>query len=303
MNFKVYDLEPSFTLLKAAYLWCEKPIPLKSSALSIPNDVYVILSAFESEMQNFAIEIGNYISWGRKEWDIKQVTNTNRFFKKRCKTYGDMFDTVRVHFFSRIRVPYKEAKKFGHNTAKCFFKPCIGCLHENKCIYPIGHKPNFDIPSDEKSDVISLNLDGQIAVYEAVGENIFELTVTRDGLVRFAERVNQKPLFLFPELREPTVIQTLERTQKELKNQKAIIKKQKAELEKLREEKLPPYMDKNHFHYSSKLEAAVSAWETIFKNRKGELPAKEATIMKWLKKNRKDVPLKERIFNIVNPSK
>lgn len=101
----------------------------------------------------------------------------------------------------------------------------------------------------------------------------------RKDLVKFAESLGKKPLFLFPEEREPRPPQDI-----------------------------ATYMDRAHPMYSEELEAAVMVWRLLFEKADESIGVKKSPknqVKEWLSQNKKDLSseAKERIATLINPNK
>jgi len=320
MDFNVYDIKTRFTIREAAYLWCEKDIPALPLPKTLvpknfdywmntnpPRDVLIIVSKFKEKLRIFGTEIGERINWGNKVYQgLHELIKDEIYFKKQANKRGYLYKLSLGDLFPMRTSPYPfEFGDRGYDAENCVYlinnETCDGCdVKKGSCEGPIARKPNFEIIQDDPADFIS---PGFLKFIKQIETTIMRSLVPRDALIRFAKELNQKPLFLFPERREPTVSLRLDETLKELAKSRAEKDKLKAELEKLQGEKLPPFMDKNHFYYSAKLEAAVSAWETIFMEGRNEIPSKAKRIEDWLEKNRPGIANPDAIVRVVNPTK
>lgn len=109
----------------------------------------------------------------------------------------------------------------------------------------------------------------------------------------WADRLGESPPFLSGKVTK--------QPQDEVNQLKAENKKLKAENERLKKEKMP-WGDKEHEHFSSKLEGAVSAWKALFidgylrRNR-----GIKEQITGWLKENRADLRNVPNLVKMINP--
>lgn len=243
MNFKPYDIKTHFTLLEAAYLWCEKEIPLQlTSPAVLPHDVEIIVSEFKKKLVSCGNDIGERICWGEKSYqNVYELIKDEDYFKKQADRHGHFYELVLDDLFpiQYTNCPF-EADDFGYDAKNCEYlyehDTCDGCDLDGSCEWDVGRKPAFDVRNVQynENDILSgLFHPGYENLPKEIKKFIESNDVSRDGLIWLAKQLNQKPAFLFPAMREPTS-HAFNKTRKELEEATAENKRLGSMLESLK---------------------------------------------------------------------
>lgn len=96
MDYKIYDLMESFTLLEASYLWCELDIPTNpETKLSMHEEVARMNRVFKNNVQPFILEVVEIL-------DDKEINDMDDVVFEMCRKRGLLYTYIVHKFFPNL---------------------------------------------------------------------------------------------------------------------------------------------------------------------------------------------------------